>query len=252
MAVVLITGCSSGFGFAGAVAFARNGDTVYASVREPSKSAALGRVAASERIDIRPVVLDVTQPASFAALVESIVNTSGRIDVLVNNAGVLRPGAFEDLSEATLREVMETNFFAPLLLARCVLPQMRSQRSGYLIMISSLSGIAGLPGDVAYSASKFALEGAAESLRHEVDRWHIKVALVEAGLYATGIFAKSLATPTLLPPGYPAASPYRPLIESRMRELHTRMPQAFDPNVVAQLLVEISKSDGRQLRWPAD
>jgi len=151
-----------------------------------------------------------------------------------------------------VRDVMETNFFGPFLLARAALPQMRRQNGGYLITISSLSGIAGLPGDVAYTASKFAVEGAAEALRHEVDRWNIKVALVQAGLYATRIFAPSLPDGSILPEGYPADSPYRPLIEHRLRELRARLPQAFDPALIGELLVEIARSDGRQLRWPAD
>jgi NAD(P)-dependent dehydrogenase (short-subunit alcohol dehydrogenase family) len=252
MSVVLITGCSSGFGLASALAFARSGDTVYASMRNVAKAGPLREAAAKEALKIRVVALDVTRPATFAPLIETIVGEAGRLDILVNNAGVLRSGALEDLEETALREVMETNFFAPFLLTRAVLPQMREQRAGYLIMISSLSGIAGLPGDVAYTASKFAVEGATEALRHEVDRWGIKVALVEAGLYATRIFAASMPGETVLPENYPKDSPYRPFIERRLRELRARLPSAFDPAIIGDLTVRISRSDGRQLRWPAD
>jgi NAD(P)-dependent dehydrogenase (short-subunit alcohol dehydrogenase family) len=252
MAVVLITGCSSGFGLASALAFARNGDTVYAGVRNLAKAGPLREAAARDRLEVRVVELDVTKPLTFAPLVATIIRECQRLDVLLNNAGVLRCGAFEDLDEAALREVMETNFFAPFLLSRAVLPQMRAQRNGYIIMISSLSGIAGLPGDVAYTASKFAVEGATEALRHEVDRWGIKVALVEAALYATRIFEPSLPSEWILPPGYPAASPYAPLVEHRLRELRTRLPGALDPAIIGDLVVQISRSDGRQLRWPAD
>jgi NAD(P)-dependent dehydrogenase (short-subunit alcohol dehydrogenase family) len=252
MAVVLITGCSSGLGHAAALAFARAGDRVYASMREPSRGAELTRIAQAERLDLRVVRLDVTRPETFPGAIAAIVAEAGRLDVLVNNAGVLRAGAFEDLDERALREVMETNFFGSFLLARAVLPQMRRQDGGYLIMISSLSGIAGLPGDVAYTASKFAVEGAAEALRHEVDRWNIKVALVQAGLYATRIFAASLPDDAALPAHYPPDSPYRPLVEHRLRELRARLPQAFDPALIGELLVQISRSDGSQLRWPAD
>jgi NAD(P)-dependent dehydrogenase (short-subunit alcohol dehydrogenase family) len=252
MAIVLITGCSSGLGHAAALAFARAGDRVYASMRDTTRGASLQKVARDERLDIRLRRLDVTRSETFPAAIAEIVADAGRLDVLVNNAGVLRSGAFEDLDERAVRDVMETNFFGPLLLARAALPQMRRQNGGYLIMISSLSGIAGLPGDVAYTASKFAVEGAAEALRHEVDRWNIKVALVQAGLYATRIFAPSLPEGSILPEGYPADSPYRPLIEHRLRELRARLPQAFDPALIGELLVEIARSDGRQLRWPAD
>jgi NAD(P)-dependent dehydrogenase (short-subunit alcohol dehydrogenase family) len=252
MSVVLITGCSSGLGHASALAFARAGDRVYASMRDPTRGIELQKIAQIEGLDLRVVPLDVTRPATFPDVIDDIVADGGRLDVLVNNAGVLRAGAFEDLDERAVREVMETNFFGAFLLTRAVLPQMRRQSGGYLIMISSLSGIAGLPGDVAYTASKFAVEGAAEALRHEVDRWNIKVALVQAGLYATRIFAPSLPEDSVLPATYPADSPYRPLVEHRLRELRARLPQAFDPALIGELLVEISRSDGSQLRWPAD
>ena len=252
MSIVLITGCSSGLGAAAALAFGRHGDTVYASMRDPATGAALAAQAATESLDIRVISLDVSRTADFAAVVARVVGESGRLDILVNNAGVLRAGAWEDLGETAVREVMETNFFGPMLLTRAVLPQMRAQRSGYVIMISSLSGIAGLPGDVAYTASKFALEGATEALRHEVDRWNIKLALVEGGLYATRIFAASLPTGRLLPQDYPQHSPYRALIEQKLRETRERLPEAFDPARVGDLLVRIAGSDGAQLRWPAD
>lgn len=252
MAVVLITGCSSGFGHAAALAFAKAGDTVYASMRDTGRAGPLREAAAAQGLELRITALDVTRPESFPAVIGAIVREAGRLDVLVNNAGVLHPGAFEDLSEAALREVMETNFFGPFLLARAALPQMRSQRGGFIIMISSLSGVAGLPGDVAYTASKFAVEGATEALRHEVDRWNVRLALVEAGMYATRILDRDFTAGSVLPAHYPPDSPYRQLIERRLRETRARLPQALDPAIIGNLLVTIARSDGRQLRWPAD
>lgn len=252
MAVVLITGSNSGFGASAARHFARNGDTVYASMRNLSQADELQAQARRESLDIRCVELDIRRAQGFAPLLQRIIAESGRIDVLLNNAGILRAGAFEDLSEADVRAVMETNCIAPLLLTRAVLPYMRAQRGGYIIMISSLSGIAGLPGDVAYTASKFGIEGATEALHHEVDRWNIKVALVQGGLYATRIFSSSMPDASLLPATYPANSPYRRFIEHRQRELAKRLPEAQDPDIIGRLVVEIAKSDGRQLRWPAD
>lgn len=252
MATILITGCNSGFGLAGALAFARNGDQVYATMRNLEKAGPLQQVVDQEGLDIHIKRLDVTQPVTFGGFVREVVEEAGRIDVLVNNAGILRAGAFEDLSEQAIREVMETNFFGPLLLARQVLPQMRKQQGGYIIMMSSLSGIAGLAGDVCYTGSKFALEGATEALRHEVDRWGIKVALVQAALYATSIFSPSLPTDALLPKDYPEDSPYRLLIETKLTELRDKLPEALDPRAVGNLLVTIANSDGTQLRWPAD
>jgi NAD(P)-dependent dehydrogenase (short-subunit alcohol dehydrogenase family) len=250
VAVVLITGSSSGIGQSTALAFARAGDTVYASMRNLGRGEELAQRARAESLDIRLETLDVTDAESFAPLIDSIVRKSGRLDVLVNNAGVLHAGALEDLAPAQLRDVVEANLLAPLLLTRAVLPQMRKQRSGHVLMVSSLSGVAGLPGDVAYTASKFGLEGATEALRHEVDRWGIHVALVQPALYATNLFTTS--TDGVLPADYPADSAYRALIEHRQRELHAKLPQGRDPSIVADLLVRISRSDGKQLRWPAD
>lgn len=257
MAVVLITGSSSGLGLAAALAFARTGDTVYASMRNLAQGGAMLALAKLESLDLRLTTLDVARPESFAPLIDSIVQRSGGLDVVVNNAAVLYPGALEDLSAAALRQVMDTNLLGPLLLTRAALPQMRKQRSGCIIMVSSLSGVAGLPGDVAYAASKFGLEGATEALRHEVDRWGIRVALVEPAMYATSLFGSSPLGPDqgtrpVLPPDYPLDSPYRPLIETQRRQLLERLPQGRDPAAIGELLVRISRSDGRRLRWPAD
>lgn len=235
---------------AGAAAFARNGDTVVATARDPDRGQAMQRLLSRQGYDVHTLVLDVTRSESFPAIVEDITRRFGRIDVLVNNAGILRPGALEDISEQDLRLVVETNAIAPLLLSRAVLPQMRSQGSGTIIMVGSLSGVAGLPGDVAYTASKFALEGASEALRHEVDRWGIRVALIEPGMYRTGIFPEREGS--LLPEGYPSDSPYRPLIETKLRDVYSRLPGAFDPARVGELMVEIAESGSGRFRWPAD
>ena len=248
MTVVLITGCSSGFGLEAALAFARNGAKVVATLRDLERGASLAEAAQAEGLAIEMAALDVAVPDTFAAAVARVVERHGRLDVLVNNAGVNRVGAFEDTTEATLREVMEVNLFGPLLLAKAVLPQMRRQHGGCIINLSSLSGVAGLPGDVSYTASKFALEGAIEALRHEVDRWGIRVALVEAGLHATNIFADALSGPLPIPD----ESPYRPLIEERMAKLATRLPEAFHPRTVGELLVRIAQAKDGPLRWPAD
>lgn len=252
MPVCLITGCSSGFGLAAAQSFARRGYRVIATMRDPDRGRRLASMTTAEGWNVAIRQLDVTRSDTFPGLIEEIIATDQRIDVLVNNAGITHVGALEDVSEATLRRVFETNAIGPLLLARAVLPHMRAQGGGKIIMVSSLSGVAGLPGDVPYAASKFALEGATEALRHEVDRWNIHVALVEAGLYATGIFDRAFTQDSPLPSEYPDDSPYRPLIEARMSETRARMPDAFDPNLVADLLVQIAESDGSRLRWPAD
>lgn len=252
MAVVVITGSNSGFGLQGVLAFARNGDTVYATMRDVSKAEALQKAADSEDLSINIKSLDVSQPRTFGSFVSKVIEEAGGIDVLVNNAGVLRVGTVEDTSEESLRAVMQTNFFGPVLLTKAVLPHMRVRRKGYIIMVSSLSGLAGLPGDFSYTASKFALEGATEAMRHEIDRWGINVALVEAGMYATGILKSSVTDDEILPDYYPDNSPYASLIQTKLTEIRARLPEAFDPKVIGELFVEIAESDGSRLRWPAD
>ncbi len=252
MAVVVITGSNSGFGMHGALAFARNGDNVYATMRDESKAAALREAADEEGLSVRIMKLDVSKPATFQPFVSAVFEEAGGIDVLVNNAGVLRAGTAEDTSEQTLRMTMETNFFGAVLLSQAVLPKMRERGRGYIIQVSSLSGLAGLPADFSYTASKFALEGATEAMRHEVDRWGIKVALVEAGMYATGILNETFSAAEDLPDYYADDSPYQPLVKDKLSRLRERLPEALDPKSVGDLFVEIANSDGSRLRWSAD
>ena len=251
MATVVITGCSSGFGLCAALAFARHGDQVCATMRDLAKADQLQAAAEQEQLSLAIRTLDVSRSETFDSFLEELTNEMGPIDVLVNNAGIVRPGAVEDLPESMLREVMETNFFGPLMLIKAVLPQMRQQRGGCIINISSLSGLAGLPGDGIYAASKFALEGLTEALSQEVERWGIRLALLEPGLFATRIFDDPLKTPGL-PDYVPTDSPYRPLTEWQLTRLRARLPEAPDPASVGELLVQIARSDKRQLRWATD
>ena len=147
MAVVVITGANSGFGLEGALAFARNGDTVVATVRALSGAGALRQRFADEGLRCDVEQLDVRRSDTFAAFGDAVTSRHGTIDVLVNNAGIHRAGALEDVGEQAFREVIETNCTGPLLLTRALLPIMRAQGRGVIIMMSSLSGIAGLPGD---------------------------------------------------------------------------------------------------------
>lgn len=249
MNTVVITGCSGGIGLEAALAFARAGDRVHATMRDTARAGALRSAAATEQLDIPVHALDVTRPDTFAAFVQDIVRSDGRIDVLVNNAGVLPVGAFEDIDESGLRAAMECNFFGPALLTRSVLPQMRAQRSGCIVMISSLSGMAAKAGDAAYSASKFALEGLTEAMRHEVMRWNIRTALVHPAQYNTGMFR---TTAQDAPGACGPESPYYPLIQSQQRQLRAALPKGRDPRILGELLVRISRAEGNRFRWPAD
>ena len=192
MAVVLITGCSSGIGLETALAFARRGDTTYASMRNPSKADALQSRADAEGLTVHVVTLDVTDDESVAVAVAAIEALHGGIDVLVNNAGVGYGGAVETIPTERARALMETNVWGPVRTARAVLPAMRSRGSGVIINVTSVAGrVPGSPHNAFYCASKHALGTLSESLFWEVQPFGVRVACIEPGFFATEIFANS-------------------------------------------------------------
>jgi NAD(P)-dependent dehydrogenase (short-subunit alcohol dehydrogenase family) len=192
MSVVLITGCSSGIGLETALAFARRGDTVHASMRNTNKADRLRDRAKAEGLDVGLVELDVTDDASVAAAVAEVHDASGAIDVLVNNAGVGFSGAVETIEEELARTIMETNFWGAMRLTRAVLPAMRERGSGIIVNVTSVAGrVPGTPYQSLYAASKHALNALSESLFWELGPYGIRVACIEPGFFSTDIFANS-------------------------------------------------------------
>jgi NAD(P)-dependent dehydrogenase (short-subunit alcohol dehydrogenase family) len=185
---VLITGTSSGFGLLAAVALARRGYQVYATMRNLQKQERLQVACAAANVKVEARALDVTKPDTIAAVVEEIETRAGGVGVLINNAGFAYGGFFEDTSDADFRDQFATNFFGLLSCTRAVLPGMRQRQHGLVIQISSIAGLSGMPTLSAYTASKFAVEGFSESLRYEVKRFGIHVVLVEPGTFKTDIF----------------------------------------------------------------
>lgn len=192
--VVLVTGTSSGFGQAIASALAAEGHRVFGTVRTPPSGAAGGYT-------ILP--LDVTQDESVASCVAEVLRGAGRIDAVVNNAGMGIAGAIEDTTVDEAKAQFETNFFGMHRVCRAVLPRMRAQRSGLIINMSSLAGHVPLPFQGFYSASKFAIEAYSEALRMELRPFGIRVAMIEPGDFATGFTAKRRMTAASTP-----SSPY--------------------------------------------
>ena len=182
MAVVLITGCSSGFGMEFARAFAQRGDQVVATMRDVSRASDLQ---GQPNVDVRR--LDVTEPATFAGLVEGIVRDYARIDVLVNNAGIAAIGALETLEEATLRSVLETNFFGAIGLTRAVLPGMRAQGSGRIVFMSAIGALLNTAYFGAYGVSKAAISGLAATWDTELRPFGIRVCAILPSAYRTAI-----------------------------------------------------------------
>jgi len=180
--VWLITGTSKGFGREWTEAALERGDKVAASARNPDS---LKELQVKYGESVLPVRLDVKDRAACFSAVEKTVSHFGRIDVLVSNAGYGHFGFIEELTEAEAREQMETNFFGSLWVIQAALPFMREQKSGHIIQVTSIGGVATFPIYGIYHASKWAMEGLCDTLSQEVARFGIKVTLIEPGGFST-------------------------------------------------------------------
>src|SRR5437868_7748992 len=174
MNVALITGASSGIGAACAAFLVQQGHRVYGGSRSAVSTAG-----------VEPITLDVSDDASVASAMETILAKDGRLDILVNNAGFGIAGAIEDTSIDEARAQFDVNFFGVLRMCRAVLPRMRQQKGGYIVNIGSIGGLIAIPFQGFYSASTFALEGFSEALRLEVRPFGIHVVLIEPGDHRT-------------------------------------------------------------------
>ena len=202
MANVLITGCSSGFGFEAALVFARHGDRVFATMRDPAAGAELQRTAHDEGLRVDVLRLDVGDLPSITAAVATATATAP-LDVLVNNAGIELRSPIEDASEDDVRRQFDTNVFGPLRMIRAVLPGMRARRSGTIVNVSSIAGIVARPYGGLYAASKHALEAISEALHFEVQPFGVRVVLIEPGQYGTRLLDNAIVGD-----GFTEASPY--------------------------------------------
>jgi NAD(P)-dependent dehydrogenase (short-subunit alcohol dehydrogenase family) len=190
MTISLVTGTSTGIGLATAVRLARDGHSVYASMRDPESAGPLRAAAEQAGVDLEVVALDVVDDGSIRDAVGAILAREGRIDNLVNNAGIDDGDCLEETPIETFHAVMETNFHGAIRCIKAVLPGMRARRSGCIVNVSSLTGRVPSFGASAYCASKAALESASECLAAEVSSFDVRVALIEPGLVLTPIFAK--------------------------------------------------------------
>jgi NAD(P)-dependent dehydrogenase (short-subunit alcohol dehydrogenase family) len=239
MAHVVITGSSSGIGFATALAFGRAGHKVAATMRNPSAAPDLANIAAREKLAIRVFAMDVDADASVAAGINNVVSDGGPIEVLVNNAGIERTGSVEELPLSEFRAVMETNYFGAIRCIQAVLPAMRQRRSGCIINVTSIAGRFANSPFAPYTASKFALEALSESLAQEVKPFNIHVAIVEPGIIDTAMSRHvGVAQPVS---SYPQ--------QRRTAALFTAaLKNPTPPSVVAAKVVEIAESSTWQLR----
>jgi NAD(P)-dependent dehydrogenase (short-subunit alcohol dehydrogenase family) len=189
----LVTGASSGFGLLTSVTLARRGWRVLATMRDLNRreklEAAAREAGVLDRIELHP--LDITNSDQIESIAALIADRSQPLHALVNNAGFAVPGFAEDVTDAELRDQFDTNFFGTVAVTRALLPQMRRQGFGRVVVVTSISGRIGYPGVSSYAASKFALEGWAETLRYEMLSLGIQVALVEPGSFETDIWTRN-------------------------------------------------------------
>jgi len=243
--VVLITGASSGFGAACARHLSTHGYHVYGTSRRAvweteDESASPGNG------HFQMIPMDVCDTASVCSGVDFVMEKSRRIDVVVCNAGFGLAGAVEDSDVDEVKHQFETNFFGTWRVCRAVLPHLRRQGAGYLVLVGSLAGLMGIPFQAAYSASKFALEGLAEALRMEVKPWGVQVVLIQPGDFRTGFTGNRIKT---------AASGQNPDYAMRFARALAVMEkderQGPSPEKLARLLERIIAHPAPRLRYTA-
>ncbi len=245
--VALVTGASSGFGLLTSIELARRGFSVYASMRALARADRLRAAADQAGVAIEIVELDVARADSVDRVASEVERAAGRIDVLVNNAGFGFGGAVEDLSMEELREQFETNFFGLVALTKAVLPGMRRRRRGHIINVSSIGGRIAVPGLSAYCASKFAVEGFSESLRHELLPFHVYVSLVEPGTFPTDIFERNRR---IAARAHDPGSPWYDFTRRMEQKVDRRAGRSTaDPRRVAHLIADIAGSARPRLRY---
>jgi len=242
MSVVLITGSSSGIGLATALHFARLGHDVHAGVRNPATATELTAAVDAEKLPIRLVALDVDDAASVTRAVSAVLDRSGRIDVLVNNAGIGGGGPIGDVPVDWAKGLFETNYFGAIRMIQAVLPGMRERRSGAIVNVSSIAGRVAIAGHGHYSAVKHALEAASEALAQEVVAFGIRVAIIEPGVVVTPIFtkAKRFADP---------ASPYAVHVRRLLLFYQMQMKMPSQPDDVARVIHEAVTTGEPKLRY---
>ena len=254
--VVLITGCSSGFGYFSALKFARNGFSTFASMRDVESAGAkeLWEIKSKENLPLEIIKMDVRDETSVKECVDTVLKKADRIDVLVNNAGLGYLGPVEAFTVDEVKAQYETNVFGVLRVISAVTPVMRRQCSGHIINISSVAGFITLPLNGVYSSTKFALESLTEALRFELSHFGIKVSLVEPGSFNTSFWVNKRYPKSLDDP----SSPYQGFNKSafnKLRKAEGRFKSGFtarffNPKSVVDEIYKIANQKNPSLRHP--
>lgn len=234
--VIFVTGAGRGLGTDIAREALATGHQVVATGRRPEE---VEKTLGGPHDDLLATRLDVTSLEDAQAAAHAAVDRFGRIDVLINNAGNLYTGFFEEISPAQMRRQFETNLFGPMNVTRAVLPVMRGQRAGHVITITSTAGLVGMEFTAAYAASKFAEEGWMESLHYDVEPYNIHTTVVEPGYFRTELLTDGSTTwPELSIDDY--APRTAPRIEG-MKGMSGQQPG--DPAKLARALLTITDQD---------
>ncbi len=231
-----ITGASRGFGRSFTAAALGRGDRVAATARDTST---LDDLVAEHGDALLPIELDVTDKAAGEAAVRRAHTELGRLDVVVNNAGYGHFGTVEELTEAELRDQMETNFFGAVWITQAAIPLLREQGSGHIVQITSIGGVGAFPGIGAYHASKWALEAITESLAAEVKDFGIDVTLIEPSGFSTDWSGDSSKRSEEL-------EAYDPVREATQKRRGSST--SGDPDAAARSLLQVVDADEKPLR----
>ncbi len=242
--VILITGCSSGIGYSTGLLFARKGWRVFAGVRDSKNQGAkeLGRIAKEEKLPLTILHLDVTRDTDVKRAVDLVIKKTGRIDVLVNNAGFGYLGAVEDFTIDEVKKQYDVNIYGALRMMKAVIPYMRREKSGRIINITSINGLIPFPLYGIYSSSKFALEALSESIRFEVEPYGIQVLIVEPGVIDTK-FWLSRKFPDLKKSLYKEVtiSFFNRVERGKFIKRNKQLNHLVSPNNVADRIVELTE-----------
>jgi NAD(P)-dependent dehydrogenase (short-subunit alcohol dehydrogenase family) len=233
--VILITGISSGFGKETAQLLAKQGHSVYGTIRKESEIVG----------SVNVLRMDLTDEESIIKAVETVIDKEGKIDILINNAGMHTGGPIETSPEKNIKLQMDTNFIGMVHLTRKILPVMRNQGGGTIINISSIGGLMGLPFQAFYSASKFAIEGFSEALRMEVRRFNIKVVVINPGDFCTN---NSANRRNFLAPVTPE-DPYLTQFERTLSVIEKDEANGWDPVILAKKLAKIIEYKNPRQRY---
>ncbi len=234
--IVLITGGSSGIGEATGKYLSSHGYCVYGTTRNLNKNSDSGHFELLE--------LDVREQESIDRAVQYIIEKHGRLDVLVNNAGVGITGPLEETPIEEINKAFDTNFNGPIRMIKSVLPQMRSQKSGLIINITSIAGYMGLPFRGVYSSTKAALEIVTEALRMEVREFGVELTNIAPGDFATNIAAGRYHVPAN------DDSPYRSTYQKALALMNKDVDAGEDPIIVAKKVLRIIQGQKPGVRYP--